>query len=150
MALTDTNSAPPFFMGEFRHALDGKSRLTVPSAWRVEEEGEFFLIPSSSGACVKVMLRAELERIRGLASALPGPQRLEVLRSLGANSRQCKLDKAGRLVVPEEFCKSQSLSGEVTMVGAMETFEIWNTQIWDAARAKTAAIATPHLAEFGL
>jgi hypothetical protein len=32
----------------------------------------------------------------------------------------------------------------------METFEIWNSELWDAARVKTAAIATPHLAEFGL
>ncbi len=137
-------------MGEFCHALDGKNRLTVPSAWRVEEEAEFFLMPSSSGECLKVMMRGEIERIRGLAAALPGPQRTQVLRALGAGIRQCKLDKAGRIVVPEEFCKSQSLAGDVTMVGAMETFEIWNTQIWEAARAKTVAVATPHLADFGL
>ncbi len=137
-------------MGEFRHAIDGKSRLTVPSAWRFEEEAEFFLIPSSGGNCLKAMPRQEIERLRTAAAGLSGPQRVEVLRALGSGTRQCKLDKAGRLVVPEDFCKALNLLGDVTLAGAIETFEIWNVEAWELARSKTAAIATPHLADFGL
>jgi MraZ protein len=150
MPTATTNSAAPFFMGEFRHAIDGKSRLTVPSPWRFEEEAEFFLLPSSAGNCLKAMPRQEIERIRAQAALLPGAQRIEVLRALGSGSRQCRLDKAGRLVVPEEFCQALQLGGEVTLAGAIETFEIWNTAAWEQAKAKTEVIATPHLADFGL
>ena len=151
MAATHENSAAaPLFMGKFRHSLDGKSRLTIPSDWRFEEEADFFLISSSDGSCLKAMPLQEIERIRSAAAVLPGPQRLEVLRALGSGARKCSLDKAGRLVVPEEFCHELGLEGEVTLSGAIETFEIWNTKAWEAAHAKTTVVATPHLAEFGL
>ena len=141
---------PPLFMGEFRHALDGKGRITIPADWRFEEEAEFFLIPASSGLCLKVMPRDEIERIRAAAAGLIGPQRLEVLRALGSGTRQARLDKAGRLVLPPEFCRLLNLSGEVTLAGAIETFEIWSSRAWDNAKSKNVAVATPHLAQFGL
>lgn len=140
----------PLFMGEFRHAIDGKGRITIPSDWRFEEEAEFFLIPSSGGACLKVMPRDEIERLRAQATGLAGPQRIEVLRALGSGTRQCKLDKAGRLVLPPEFCRLLHLTGEVTLAGAIETFEIWSSRAWDNAKSKNVALATPHLAQFGL
>ncbi|MEY5009095.1 MAG: hypothetical protein RLZZ253_234 [Verrucomicrobiota bacterium] len=137
-------------MGEFRHAIDGKSRLTIPSAWRYEEEAEFFLRPSSDGQCLKVMPLAEVERVRAQAAQLPGPVRLQLLRELGAGTRQCRLDKAGRLVVPEDFCGALKLAGEVVLAGAIESFEIWNPGAWADAKAKVEAVAVQHLASFGL
>ncbi len=150
MATTTSNSSTPVFMGEFRHAIDGKSRITIPSAWRFAEEAEVFLRPSSDGKCLKIMPFSEVERIRVLASSLPGPQRLQVLRELGSGTRQCRLDKAGRLVLPEDFCKRLDLAGDVTLAGAIETFEIWNTRVWESEQSKHAVGAVPHLAEFGL
>ncbi len=145
------NSAPPLFVGEFSHALDGKSRVTIPSAWRYEEEAEFFLMPSTKGDCLKALTRLELDRIRAKAAEMQdGPQRLEVLRALGSGARQCRLDKAGRLIVPEEFCKGLNLSGDVSLVGAFDTFEIWNSAARENAKSRTSMIATPHLAQFGL
>ena len=150
MAATTPNPAAPLFMGEFRHAVDGKGRITIPADWRFEDEAEFFLIPSSTSSCLKVMPRQEIERIRTLAASLPGPQRLETLRALGSGTRQCHLDKAGRLVLPPDFCRLLQLEGEVTLAGAIETFEIWNSAVWSSAKPNTTAVATPHLAQFGL
>ena len=144
------NPLPPLFMGEFRHAIDGKGRITIPADWRFAEEAEFFLIPSSSSPCLKVMPRQEIERILAEAVGLPGPQRVEVMRTLGSGARQCKLDKAGRLVVPPEFCRHLNISGEVTLAGAIETFEIWNAKAWENAKSRSATVATSHLAQFGL
>ncbi len=150
MATTQQSSAAPIFMGEFCHAIDGKSRITIPSAWRHEDEAEFFLRPSSDGQCLKVMPLAEMERIRAAVAQLPGPQRMHVLRELGAGTRQARLDKAGRLVLPEDFCRSLQLAGDVTLAGALESFEVWNVQAWHAVRAKTESVAGAHLAEFGV
>ena len=145
-----SHSAPPLFLGEFCHAIDGKGRITIPADWRFQPEAEFFVIPSSAGDCLKVMPREEIERIRSHATTLPGSQRLEVLRALGSGARQCILDKAGRLVLPPDFCEKLNLSGEVTLTGAIETFEIWNSKAWGNAKSKNIALATPHLAQFGL
>lgn len=150
MAMSNPNSGAPLFMGEFRHAIDGKNRLTIPSEWRFEEEAELFLLPESTGACLKVMPRQEVERLRERASQLPGLQRAALNRVLGAGTRQVRLDKNGRLVLPPELCERLRLSGQVTLVGAIETFELWNTSAWEAAKITTTAVAGPHLQEFGL
>src|SRR3954470_4389863 len=126
MANNVQNSSAPVFMGEFCHAIDGKNRITIPSAWRFVEEAELFLIPSTTSRCLTVMTRPELDRIRAKAADLPGPQRIAVLRHIGSQGHQVPLDKAGRLSLPENFCSQLKLSGDVTLSGAIETFEIWN------------------------
>jgi division/cell wall cluster transcriptional repressor MraZ len=149
METTIQNSAPVFF-GEFVHAIDGKNRITIPAPWRFKEEVELFLIPSTSSNCLKVMGRAELERIRAQAAAMPGPQRAAFQRRLGSQGRQVMLDKSGRLSLPDEFCQQFKLSGEVTLSGALENFEVWNTDEWNAAHASTKAVGDALMSEFGL
>ncbi|MEI9893888.1 MAG: hypothetical protein WDN28_08285 [Chthoniobacter sp.] len=146
------NSETPMFMGEFCHAIDGKNRITIPSEWRPANEAtvELFLIPSTTAHCLTVMPRAALDAIRQKAAALPGAQRTAAYRRLGALSRQVSLDKHGRLSLPEEFCQQLKLSGNVTLSGVVETFEIWNTEEWNAAQAIQKAVADPILADLGL
>lgn len=150
MATTNPNSALPVFMGEFRHAMDGKNRLTIPSAWRFQEEAELFLIPSSTSPCLTAMPRSEIDRIRTKAAEMPGAQRAVILRRIGALGHQVWLDKNGRLSLPETFCRELKLSGEITLSGAIDTFEIWNTDAWNAAHASTKAVADALLPDFGL
>ncbi len=150
MATNNQNSAVPVFMGEFRHTLDGKNRLTIPSAWRFEEEAELFLIPSSSSPCVTAMPRREIDRIRAKVADLPGPQRAQALRRIGSLGHQVWLDKSGRLSLPENVCRDFKLSGEVTLSGALDIFEIWNTDEWNAAHASTKAVADVILSDLGL
>lgn len=152
MAETNQNNATPVYVGEFCHAIDGKNRITIPSEWRPtgDKETELFLIPSSTANCLTVMPRHELDRIRAKAAELPGAQRTIVLRRIGALSRQVTLDKHGRLSLPDEFCKQLKLSGNVTLSGVVETFEIWNTEEWTAAQAAQKADSAPLLADLGL
>ena len=48
------------FVGEFRHSLDDKGRLTIPSAWRLKgdsEENQFLALPSvEDGASAYVVV----------------------------------------------------------------------------------------------
>ena len=60
------------------------------------------------------------------------------------------MDKHGRLSLPEEFCQQLKLTGDVTLCGALETIEIWNTEEWKGAAPATQAAATPALTELGL
>jgi MraZ protein len=152
MADTNQNSETPMFMGEFCHAIDGKNRITIPSEWRPSDQSEveLFLIPSTTANCLTVMPRAALDAIRKKAAELPGAQRTAAYRRLGSQGRQVTLDKHGRLSLPEEFCKQLKLSGNVTLSGVVETFEIWNTAEWNDAQAIQKAVADPILADLGL
>ena len=47
--------ALPIFSGEFRHALDDKNRITIPSRWRQGESDEFFVVPNPAKPCLTAM-----------------------------------------------------------------------------------------------
>jgi MraZ protein len=150
MADSIQNTSAPIFVGEFCHAIDGKHRVTVPSDWRFEEEVELFLIPTTTNTCLKVMPRAEIDRIRNEAASLSQAERSFLLRRIGNAGRRVILDKNGRLTVPEAFCQQFKLTGNVTLSGAIETFEIWNTEDFEAARVANNAIADAVAAKFGI
>jgi MraZ protein len=139
-------------VGEFCHAIDGKNRITIPAEWRSKngEESELFLMPSANSNCLTIIPRAILDGIRVKAAALPGPERTLALRRIGSQSRQVAIDKHGRLFLPEEFCQQLKLKGTVTLMGVVDTFEIWNTDEWKSVQAAQKAAADPILAALGL
>jgi DNA-binding transcriptional regulator/RsmH inhibitor MraZ len=107
-------------------------------------------MPSATSNCLTIIPRTVLDAIRAKAAALPGAQRTLALRRIGSESRQVAIDKHGRLSLPDEFCKQLKLSGEVTLVGVVETFEIWNSDEWKSAKAPQKAASDPILADLGL
>ena len=126
MATTNQNSDTPAFTGEFRHRIEGKNRITIPAAWRFGEEVDLFMIRRTSGKCIAVMPRSELERIKANADGMSGEERRDFLNWLGRDLRQVTLDKAGRVSIPDEFCKRLGIEGEVMLSGSVDSFNIWN------------------------
>ena len=51
------DSQGPVFSGEFRHKIEWKNRITIPSAWRFGEEVELFMIRRTLENCIAVMPR---------------------------------------------------------------------------------------------
>jgi division/cell wall cluster transcriptional repressor MraZ len=135
-----------------RHGIDGKNRITIPSGWRRkgDEEDEIFLMPSATGQCLTILPSAVINDIRAKAAALPGAQRTLALRRIGSQCRRVSIDKHGRLSLPDEFCKALNLSGTVTLVGVVETFEIWNSAVWETAKTEQKAASDQILTDLGL
>jgi DNA-binding transcriptional regulator/RsmH inhibitor MraZ len=50
------------------------------------------------------------------------------------------MDNQGRLLVPEEFCQSLNLRGDIVLVGALKVFEMWNGDVWNATKRTDAAV----------
>jgi len=150
MADSIQNHSAPIFVGEFCHAIDGKHRLTVPADWRFDEEVELILIPTSNKHCVKAMPRAEIDRIRTEATKVSQSHRAALLQRIGNLGRRVMLDKSGRLTIPDIFCQQFQLTGNVTLSGAIETFEIWNTEAFEATRVRNKTVSDEIAAEFGL
>jgi MraZ protein len=121
-----------FYAGEFRHQLDDKHRVTIPSRWRRDGAGEEFLIVPEPGAqFLLVMPPNEFERIGAAAEGVPGvsPRDLRIyLRQLHSQAQHGASDKQGRLLLPDDLCKKLALKGEVALVGGRGRFEIWNLQ----------------------
>ena len=135
----DPDSQPQtFYAGEFRHAIDEKNRLTLPSRWRSGEAEEFIILPQAQQQFLLVMPPKEFARMSAEVERDPTilpPDRRVVLRHLHARAQHGSADKQGRLVLPEEICKQLGLKGEVALVGGRGRFEIWNLEKWKRASA---------------
>ena len=120
-----------FYAGEFRHAIDDKNRITIPSRWRRDEAEEFILLPEANHQFVLVMSPEEFARMSSAAEsneAVSARDRRVFLRQLHSRAQHGAADRQGRLVLPEELCKRIGLKGEVALIGGRGRFEIWNLQ----------------------
>ena len=59
------NDSPPerFYAGEFRHSIDEKNRITIPSRWRRDRAEEFILLPEATHQFLLVMSPGEFARM---------------------------------------------------------------------------------------
>ena len=133
----DTPSpAQLFYAGEFRHFIDEKNRITIPSRWRRSESEEFVLLPEANDQFLVVMSPEEFSRMNSAIESDPNVSardRRVFFRQLHARAQHGAADRQGRLVLPEELCKRVGLKGEVALVGGRGRFEIWNLPRWKRA-----------------
>lgn len=133
----ETNpSTQPFYAGQFQHAIDPKNRVTIPSRWRRNRTEEFILLPDSQNHFLLVMSPDEFARMSAAVENSPGvsPRDQRVfLRQLHSRAQHGVADKQGRLVLPEDLCRTIGLKGEVALVGGRGRFEIWNLARWRRA-----------------
>jgi MraZ protein len=139
----DDNSQPQkFFAGEFRHSIDEKHRITVPSRWRRDEGEEFIILPEPQHQFLLVMSQEEFASMSAKAennAAISARDRRVFLRHLHSRAEHGTADRQGRLVLPEDMCRQLGLKGEVALVGGRGRFEIWNLQKWKRAHEEETA-----------
>jgi MraZ protein len=132
------------FIGEFRHSLDDKGRLTMPSAWRPKadsEENYFLALPSveaGSEAYVRVLSPKRIaqleEKIEQIPSSDVEGQRMVV--ELMSMAHQFSCDKQGRINLNEKLVKHAHIKKGTVLVGIMSTFHIYSEELRSAAVAE--------------
>jgi MraZ protein len=134
-----TPPVPPFYAGEFRHAIDEKNRITIPARWRRDGTEEFIILPEANHQFLMVMSPEEFSRMSAAAESntqVSARDRRVFFRQLHARAEHGVSDRQGRLVLPEDLCKKLSLKGEVALVGGRGRFEIWNLARWKQANTE--------------
>jgi MraZ protein len=135
----DTVIASTFYNSLYRHGVDEKRRVQIPSKWR-SAEGEvltLILWPKGSVAdsCLLVLPPREwsglVEKLRAMPFFEPRAQALRHL--IGRKSDRVTLDKAGRICLPEGMAKAAGIGDEALMVGLVDRFEIWDPGRYEAA-----------------
>lgn len=134
------------FCEKFTHTLDREGRLALPARLR-EALGDAL----SSGVCItcgaeRCLVVYTRERFEALVSRLdtdPGVSRTvarQFKRALGERTAWATPDKQGRILIPEALRAAVGLDREVTVVGAMDAIEIWDSQTYEhGAAARQAA-----------
>jgi MraZ protein len=122
------------FSGEYRHSLDEKNRLTIPSDWRREDmPAELFTVPDQRNEFLSVLPPQEFNRVSELVNNnpnIPPKDRRAFVRQFYSRARRCVMDRQGRIIVPEEHRQQVNLKDQVVLVGAHARFELWDPAKW--------------------
>ncbi|MEA3187580.1 MAG: transcriptional regulator MraZ [Chthoniobacter sp.] len=125
-------SSAPIFSGEFRHSLDDKNRLTIPAQWR-SEIAAFYVIKNPKRACLTVMPPEVFGNIGAQAkeNATAAQHRI-FMTNFYAQSKNCAIDKQGRLLLRDDHCKAAGLENEIVLTGSLDRFELWTPASWQS------------------
>ena len=126
----------PPFSGTYRHAMDAKHRVTIPSRWRHGEQDQFYLMPSPTNNYLYALPPVEFQKVNEKLNNDPrisASDRRQFARYYFSRALHCVIDRQGRLLLPDEFCRLASLEGDVLLVGTFDRFEIWAPDRWERA-----------------
>lgn len=121
------------FLGQYSHSLDDKGRLTIPSVFR-DGLGEGAFISQGFDRNLMVMTAAYFKQVydRINSMSLTDPSARLLRRLLLSSAYQVEVDKAGRILVPQNLRQFLGLNGEAMIVGQGEYFEVWSPAEWNS------------------
>ena len=120
-------------MGEYRHAIDDKGRLTLPARIR-EELGPVFVVTKGLDSCLFMYPPAEWDALEAKLRALPlsNKEARQFVRVFFAGASECRPDGQGRVLLPASLREYAGLDREGMIVGVSTRVEVWKPEIWDS------------------
>lgn len=120
------------FLGQYRHTLDEKGRLTIPARYRDELSGGAY-VTQGFDRNLRLLTEPAFEAISQKLSQMnvTDPMNRGLRRLIFANASQVDLDRIGRILIPQFLREVAGLDGEAVIVGVGEAIEIWSPQAWD-------------------
>ncbi len=121
------------FIGEYRHTIDTKGRVIVPSKFR-DLLGETFVVTKGLDNCLFVYPNEEWKSLELKLRSLPLTSRdaRAFIRFFFAGAAECEIDKQGRILIPSGLREYASLNKELVIIGVSTRVEIWSKDAWDA------------------
>lgn len=126
--------------GCYRHTLDSKGRLFIPSKLKDEIGAKFHVAKNKKAGCLTIYPESEWQKVMARLDGYPASKVAE-LRFFFANVTEVEVDKQGRFLLPEGYRTFAGLSSEVVFAGIVNCAEIWSAERYDAAEAAADAAA---------
>lgn len=139
-------------IGEYRHTLDDKKRISIPSKFRTKL-GKKFIITQGLDNCLFIYPVKEWEKIAakltelGISQAGRGFNRFML-----SGACEVSIDSVGRILVPENLRNFAKIKSKVVFAGVYNRVEVWDEKAWDVYKnqvAKNADNMAEKLGEIG-
>lgn len=142
------------FIGEYRHSLDVKNRLAVPSKFKADLL-DGCVVTKGYDRCLFLYPKSEWEkqamRLASLPSAQSKARAIQRLQLAGAMDME--LDSQRRITLPEFLKEYAGITKNVVLAGLYDRLEIWDEVEWKKYKAATEANSgdiAEQLGEFGI
>lgn len=124
-------------VGEYRHKLDAKGRLSLPSDFR-KGIPEILMVTQAPTNDYLMVYDVEgfgawvdslFEKDGGYSSS--NSKHVAQRRVLNSRAKRVELDSSGRIGISAELRSVAALDKNVVLVGNTDHFEIWDAKRWD-------------------
>ena len=124
-------------IGEYKHTLDTKKRLSLPAKFR-KELGKHIVITRGLDNCLFVYPRKELERFLAKLKELSVGQAdtRGFNRFILGGAVDVEVDSLGRVLIPDFLKSFAKLKSAVVLIGVNDRVEIWDEDAWSEYRAR--------------
>ena len=121
------------FTGEYRHSLDVKKRLIVPSKIR-EEMGDNVVITRGLDGCLFGYQLSVWQKMLEKLNSLPFTKKdaRNFTRFLTSGAITLEFDKQGRITIPSYLLDYADILKNVVIVGVVNRIEIWGQDKWES------------------
>jgi MraZ protein len=121
------------FLGQYKHSIDEKGRLTIPSRYRDELTSDYLVLTTGFEDSL-IALTPELftivsNQIR--SKPITNPTSRQFRRFFFSNAQELEIDKTGRILLPVFLRETANLKDNAILVGNGEYFELWSPENWD-------------------
>jgi MraZ protein len=119
-------------IGEYKHTLDIKKRLSVPSKWR-KDLGTKLVVTRGLDNCLFVYPQREWKAITEKIGQLPLGQAdtRSFNRFFLSGAVEVEVDSVGRILVPDFLKDFAGLDSKVVLAGIYDRVEIWAENKWE-------------------
>lgn len=119
-------------MGEYKHNLDTKGRIIMPSKFRELLDGQF-VITRGLDRCFFAYTEEEWSRIEEKLKTLPLTKKdaRKFTRLFFSGAAAVEIDKQGRINIPQNLREYAGLTKDCTVIGVSSRIEIWDSAAWE-------------------
>jgi len=131
------------FYGEYKHTLDTKGRIILPSRFRDvarENSIERFFVTRGLEKCVFMFSEYEWRAIEQKFKNLSftKEQSRNFNRMFFAGAAEVIPDKQGRFIVPQNLKEHANIKGNTVIIGVSNRIEIWDQTAWQEFFSKSS------------
>ena len=129
------------YTGNFRHTLDDKNRLTIPSVWRAAhaETDQFLAAPNPDGY-ISVLPPAAVAALYDKVAAVPlsdAAAQAEIAAFFSV-AQAFNFDKQGRIALNAALLAHAGIAKDAVLNGSFTKFNIYNPDRWSAVEQRTS------------
>ena len=138
-------------IGTYRHSIDAKKRMRMPSKFK-NELGNDFIITKGTNKNLFVFSKEQFDGLYEKMMNLPlfDEEAQVPVRRFLSSAFEAEEDGQGRVLLPKELLTFAKITKNIVLVGIGDRVEIWAEEIWEKEQENEENSDFSILAKFGV
>lgn len=130
------------FLGTYQTRFTGRGRVILPKIFRSEVKGLEVILTRGLDGCIWGFVKSDWEREvkRQLEISITTLEGRSLRRYIFSSAAKVSLDRQGRFVIPDILLNFAKIKDEVSVIGAGDHFEIWNSKEWQRTLRASSSV----------